>query len=243
MSYDRARGRGRRRLHASFNNTRTRIDGAIATPPQLAGFDQVLFDRIERRRIECGQPRDSVRLGGDWRRGRLGVNANAARYGEFCSFTANPADDQVFDPKWLTDAEVSFKIAAQLTVAAGVQNLFDVFPGRNITQNSFSGIQTFPSHSPFGMNGREWCTAVWCSRCDLSVSRLPSGPARPRAADGRTDRTRSVRLAGRDHPRFKHPDSGSRSAARTSRVRATTSAAAAFRLKAGATKGIHSQGW
>ncbi len=142
------------RLHASFNNTRTRIDGAIATPPQLAGFDQVLFDRIERRRIECGQPRDSVRLGGDWRRGRLGVNANAARYGEFCSFTANPADDQVFDPKWLTDAEVSFKIAPQLTVAAGVQNLFDVFPGRNITPNSFSGIQTFPSHSPFGMNGR-----------------------------------------------------------------------------------------
>jgi hypothetical protein len=27
-------------------------------------------------------------------------------------------------------------------------------PDRNITQNSFSGIQTFPSQSPFGMNGR-----------------------------------------------------------------------------------------
>ena len=36
----------------------------------------------------------------------------------------------------------------------GVQNLFDVFPDRNSTVNSFNGIQTFPSHSPFGMNGR-----------------------------------------------------------------------------------------
>jgi hypothetical protein len=35
-----------------------------------------------------------------------------------------------------------------------VQNLFDVFPDRNTTVNSFNGIQTFPSHSPFGMNGR-----------------------------------------------------------------------------------------
>ena len=29
---------------------------SIATPPQLAGFSSVLFDRIEQRRIECGQP-------------------------------------------------------------------------------------------------------------------------------------------------------------------------------------------
>jgi iron complex outermembrane receptor protein len=33
------------------------------------------------------------------------------------------------------------------------QNVFDVFPDRNSTVNSFNGIQTFPS-PPFGMNGR-----------------------------------------------------------------------------------------
>ena len=40
------------------------------------------------------------------------------------------------------------------TFAVGAQNLFNVFPDRNTTHNSFNGIQTFPSHSPFGMNGR-----------------------------------------------------------------------------------------
>ena len=49
------------RLRAGYNNTRTKIVGAVATPPQLAGFESVLFDRIERRRIECGQPKDSLR--------------------------------------------------------------------------------------------------------------------------------------------------------------------------------------
>jgi len=141
------------RLRASYNRTRSRVVGAIATPPQLAAFASVLFDRIEQRRIECGQPSDSLRVGGDWRRARFGVNLDVARYGEFCSFTQNPADDQTYPAKWLTDIEASFRAAGH-TVAVGAQNLFNVFPGRNTTVNSFNGIQTFPSHSPFGMNGR-----------------------------------------------------------------------------------------
>ena len=140
-------------LRAAYNNTRTEVVGSIATPPQLAAFASVLFDRIEQRRIECGQPKDSLRLGGDWRRRRYGLSLNVARYGEFCSFTLNPTDDQVYAPKWLTDVEASY-LAAGFRLAAGVQNLFDVFPDRNTTVNSFNGIQTFPSQSPFGMNGR-----------------------------------------------------------------------------------------
>jgi iron complex outermembrane receptor protein len=141
------------RLRAGYNNTRSKIVGAIDTPPQLVGLESVLFDRIERRRIECGQPKDSVRLGGDWRRNRFGIDLDLARFGGYCSFTLNPADDQQYTPKWLTDAEASYRTAGY-TLAAGMQNLFNVFPDRNIAVNSFNGIQTFPSHSPFGMNGR-----------------------------------------------------------------------------------------
>jgi iron complex outermembrane receptor protein len=75
------------------------------------------------------------------------------RFGEFCSFTLNPSDDQTFGAKWLTDVEVAFR-EQHITLAVGAQNIFNVLPDRNITQNSFSGIQTFPSQSPFGMNGR-----------------------------------------------------------------------------------------
>jgi iron complex outermembrane receptor protein len=141
------------RLRAAYNNTQTRLSGTVATPPQLADFAAVLFDRIEQRRIECGQPKDSLRVGGDWRRRRLGATVDVARYGEFCSFTLNPADDQEYGAKWLTDVEASYRLAGY-TLAVGAKNLFDVFPDRNTAINSFSGIQTFPSQSPFGMNGR-----------------------------------------------------------------------------------------
>jgi hypothetical protein len=100
------------RLRAGYSHAVTEIVGSVATPPQLAGFESVLFDRIERRRIECGQPSDNARLGGDWRRRRIGVNVNVARYGDFCSFTLSPADDQEYAAKWLTDAEASFRTGA-----------------------------------------------------------------------------------------------------------------------------------
>jgi iron complex outermembrane receptor protein len=140
-------------LRAGYNNTNTDIVGSVATPPQLAAYSSVLFDRIERRRIECGQPQDSLRFGGHWSSRHFGLDVNESRYGVFCSFTLNAADDQEYGAKWLTDFEASYRTGGY-RLAVGVQNVFDAFPDRNSTVNSFNGIQTYPSHSPFGMNGR-----------------------------------------------------------------------------------------
>jgi len=140
-------------LRAGYNHSNTDIVGTITTPPQLAAYSSVLFDRIERRRIECAQPQNSVRLGGSWTNRRFGLDVNESRYGAFCSFTLNPADDQEYAAKWLTDVEASYRVS-QYRLAVGASNLFGVFPDRNSTVNSFNGIQTFPSQSPFGMNGR-----------------------------------------------------------------------------------------
>lgn len=140
-------------LLAGYGHSRTDIVGTVATPPQLEAYSSVLFDRIERRRIECAQPQDSLRLGGHWATARFGVDTNVARYGAFCSFTLNPADDQEYAAKWLTDIQASYRVS-QYRLAVGAQNVFDVLPDRNSTVNSFNGIQTYPSQSPFGMNGR-----------------------------------------------------------------------------------------
>ena len=141
-------------LRGGYNTTRTRIVGTVATPAQLAAYSSVLFDRIEQRRLECGQPKDSLRVGGDWQRRRLGLDVNLERFGTFCSVeSASPANDQLYGAKWLTDLEASYRVGGY-RLALGAQNLFDVFPDRNSTVNSFNGIETFPRHSPFGMNGR-----------------------------------------------------------------------------------------
>ena len=52
-----------------------------------------------------------------------------------------------------TDVEVGYRFS-RFTLAIGAQNVFDTFPDRNLEPNSNLGIFTYPSSSPFGMNGR-----------------------------------------------------------------------------------------
>ena len=139
-------------LSAAYNTTDNDIRRVAATPAPLAGFEQVLFDRVERRRVECGQPRNNYRLGGTWSRSVVSGNLRAARYGQYC-IVDRAVVDQDFEPKWLVDAEVSYRLN-KAVLGFGVQNLFDTFPDRNLPDNANLGIFPYPSHSPFGMNGR-----------------------------------------------------------------------------------------
>lgn len=142
----------RARLSGSYNLNKNEVLRIADTPPQLAGFQSVLFDTVETRRIECGQPRNNYRLTGEITGGRLGGVVRAARYGEYCIVDRRVVD-QNFEPEWVTDLELSYRLS-RLTIQAGAQNLFDVFPDRNLAPNANLGIFPYPSHSPFGMNGR-----------------------------------------------------------------------------------------
>jgi iron complex outermembrane recepter protein len=145
---------GRLALQAAFAHAKNEITRIASTPPQLAAFQSVLFDRLEQRRLTCGQPKDNVRVTSDWRRGDLGATARASMYGAYCSIdSAAPANDQTFSHEWVFDFELSYQIGKAL-IAAGVQNILDNFPDKNIPANFNFGIFTYPRNAPFGFNGR-----------------------------------------------------------------------------------------
>jgi iron complex outermembrane receptor protein len=147
-------GAGSLAFQAAFAHSKNEITRIAATPPQLAAFQSVLFDRLEQRRLTCGQPKDNLRLTSDWRRGDLGATARAGMYGSYCSIdSALPANDQTFGSEWVFDFELSYQFGHAL-LAAGVQNLLDNFPDRNIPANFNFGIFTYPRNAPFGFNGR-----------------------------------------------------------------------------------------
>jgi iron complex outermembrane receptor protein len=156
VNYQHGLGRfGRLDASAAYSKNETEIVGEVATPAILAGLSEVLFDRIERRRVECGQPEDNVRLMQTWTLGQLTTTLRQSRYGEFCSFTLLPQDDQTYGATWVDDIDVAYKWG-RYNVSVGVENMFDAFPDKNIPtspQGNF-GIFTYPSQSPFGMNGR-----------------------------------------------------------------------------------------
>ena len=146
-------------LGAAYSYNRTKIGSTVATPAQLAGLQETLFDRIERRRVECGQPHDNVRLNETWSNRGWSGTLRQSRYGEFCSFTALvgglPKDDQTYAARWLADLDLAYTWN-RYTFAVGAENLFDQFPDRNRvgTLQANLGIFTYPSQSPYGMNGR-----------------------------------------------------------------------------------------
>lgn len=146
-------GSGNLRLQAAYNRTDTDLTGSITTPPALVGLENVLFDREQTQRVTCAQPKDNVRLTADWQRGGLNALVRGSRYGEYCFPTNVVANDQTFSAKFLTDLELSYR-RDHYTIGLGVQNLFDTFPDKLRTANSSFLVQTFPSISPFGFNGR-----------------------------------------------------------------------------------------
>jgi iron complex outermembrane receptor protein len=146
---------GTLRLTFGFNHTSTEVVRILPTPPQLVGLENTLFSSvppndIEKRRYECAQPKDSVRLTGDWQWRRLGVVARESLFGEYCSLEAV---DQIFEAEWVTDLEFNYRIP-RAVLGFGVQNLTNTFPDRLLPVPAFNNIRTFPRNSPFGFNGR-----------------------------------------------------------------------------------------
>jgi iron complex outermembrane recepter protein len=168
-NYQRPLAGGRIDLSAAYSHNKTDIVGAVQTPPQLTAFGETLFDRQERRRVECAQPHDNVRLMQSFNRGGWNVTTREALYGEYCSLTILPIDDQTYSSAWVADAEVSYKWS-KYTFAVGAENLFDKFPDRNrlfrpgtttLTQQSGTGgTNSYPINSVFGMNGRFFYSRV-----------------------------------------------------------------------------------
>ena len=142
------------RLFAGYNYNRTRIRGDVATPAQLAGLGNVLYDRVERGRTECGQPSNQARVIGDWSKDRFGLNTNVGMYGSYCVKQLNTtgADDQTFSTNWITDLEASYRLA-NVTFGVGVQNLFDVYPEQVLLQLQPQGVR-YSTTNTYGINGR-----------------------------------------------------------------------------------------
>jgi iron complex outermembrane receptor protein len=142
------------RVTGGFNKTKTRVTRVANTPTALASQQAILFDRIERARIEEGQPRQTVSATVDHTVDRFSATVHTQRFGQVGVRGATPNLDQRFGAKWLTDVNVSYSLIRQLRLTVGSNNIFDVYPDRNIPANSNSGIFPYSQVSPFGFNGR-----------------------------------------------------------------------------------------
>ena len=144
---------GTLRFTGGYNHNYTHVTHVDPTPPQLAAFQAVLFDRTQKGLTEVAQPHDNLRLSGDYEWKKIGVVLSESRYGSVTSVATSAANDQTYAAKWITDLSLSYKLSGQLTITGGADNLFNVYPDRTIAANSSGGIFLYSGLSPFGYNG------------------------------------------------------------------------------------------
>jgi iron complex outermembrane receptor protein len=155
------------RLTGGFNYNVNRVLRVAPTPAALSAFQETLFDRVERARIEVGQPKDNLYLSGVFNYQDFGFTLRTQRFGEVTSF-GTPTDgslDQTFGAKWITDVNASYTFGGRFTFTAGVDNVFNVYPdvnnqgsgstppGTGTAGNNNFGIFPYNQISPFGFNG------------------------------------------------------------------------------------------
>ena len=142
------------------NITQTRLFGDIRAAGKLSADSEttnILFNREERGRLEHGQPNSKAILSLNYKTKKFGVLVRNTRFGEtgvrFINPFLNP--DENFSAKILTDFNLSFTPTSWLTVTAGANNIFDVYPDRiQDVRNTQEGTNIYSLEAtPFGFYG------------------------------------------------------------------------------------------
>jgi iron complex outermembrane receptor protein len=149
-------------LSAAFNDSQTRITGYhVDAQDQSLGVP--LFGQAESDLLTRGQPRTKLNLSAEWSRHELAATLRTNRYGSVLSPEADPRDDLLIRPAWVTDVELRYT-RASWRLALGAQNVFDQYPtvqptgARPISLGGYYNVVNyfapFSVLSPFGFNGR-----------------------------------------------------------------------------------------
>jgi iron complex outermembrane receptor protein len=127
------------------------------------GSAQILaLNNARIRDAETGTPKNKVVLSGRYATGPWTYDATFIRYGKYRynvgdvagSVAANGNTDQVFSSESYVDVGVAYKLNKDWRFDFSVQNLFNKYPDKYITNNRASGINPYSFIAPNGASGR-----------------------------------------------------------------------------------------
>ncbi|HEX6169862.1 MAG TPA: TonB-dependent receptor [Chitinophagaceae bacterium] len=157
-------GNGQFSLTAAANFNKTKVQGgadvSTITDPALQAR---LFARDEEGRIEEAQPRHKISLNFNYRVGKATFNVRSTRFGEVVTRDpGNPALDEFFSPKTVTDASMTYKLANFLNITIGANNIGNTYPDKlQHFANTGEGRFVYSRNATqFGFNGGYYYTSL-----------------------------------------------------------------------------------
>lgn len=171
LSYRNRVGLGTLGVSLAGNFTRTMVENVYVPngltssgTPEVRQYlsERIFFDRQQRGRYEMGTPRSKFigMIYYTW--GKLTPNIVLTRFGEYTSFATQSnidsptgSRDQTFSAKMVTDLTLNYQLTPNVLVAAGANNLFDIYPDELSVANNQTGATRWGSGAgqQFGFNG------------------------------------------------------------------------------------------
>ncbi|WP_072881230.1 TonB-dependent receptor [Salegentibacter echinorum] len=144
-------------LAATFSKTKQ--VGDIQASPELerAGLVDTYFPEDSRIYLEEAVPRTKLNLSNNLMTGKFNFFLRNVYFGEVTEAISDPARQQVFDGKVITDLSVGFKATQSLTLTLGANNIFDIYPeaaGPAFGNRSSGRFDWSRSAQQFGFSGR-----------------------------------------------------------------------------------------
>jgi len=146
-------------LSGNFNRTIfTRLD----VPDVLADIGVSLIDRARQGDFTSGTPRSKFIGNVNWTLGAFTMNLRATRYGEVTQRAARTVTvdgnsyypDETIAPKVIFDLELCYALARGVKIAAGANNLFNIYPTKlSAVNQGTSGFALYNAYSPYGISG------------------------------------------------------------------------------------------
>ncbi|MCL1676417.1 TonB-dependent receptor plug domain-containing protein [Elizabethkingia meningoseptica] len=143
----------------AINLNKTKRVGDIHSSDLLhnAGLDNVYFSEKSRVYLEESVPRVKASLAHTLQFGKFDVYLRNTYYGKVsgADVIVQPDTHQIMSDRVITDLSVAYGFSKNVSLTLGANNLFDVYPSRNLPVSSNNDQFVYTrSTSQFGMNGR-----------------------------------------------------------------------------------------
>lgn len=147
-------GNGKFRTTLSGTFAKTEL-GNVNTSDILAGQEGTYFDRTSQIYLESAVPNTKLNLTFNYAAGKFNAMLRNVYFGKVQEATNNEANAQEFGAKVVSDLSFGYNFNDAWRFTIGANNLLDVYPDMNRTENQSSGRFLYSRRSQqFGFNGR-----------------------------------------------------------------------------------------
>ncbi|PZP45251.1 MAG: TonB-dependent receptor [Pseudopedobacter saltans] len=156
LSYTEHIGKGVLRADLSGTISQTQKVGPVKASDLLKGKESTYFSPASLIYLTNAVPKQKLNLGLTYTILKWTFFARNNYFGGVTEPVTTIANQQYYDPRWVTDLSIGYQVAKPLRVTVGSNNVFNVYPETiNIAANSNSGQFVYPrATSQFGFNGR-----------------------------------------------------------------------------------------